>query len=331
VRRTRRGLLFLVAALGLLLWGCDTAGAPNALDPSGPAARDLAFLWWVMLVLGLAVTVLVLVLLGISLLRRGREEDRPPPLGTTGFIVAGGVVLPVVVGVVLMVFTVGSSGVNRPAGDEELTIEVVGHKWWWEVRYRGLDIVTANEIHVPVGEPVRLELRSEDVIHSFWVPELQGKMDMTPGREDAMVIEADRPGTYRGQCAEYCGLQHARMAMLVIAQERDEFDRWVAGQQEPAPEPELATLRLGREVFMSSSCVYCHAIQGTPARGVLGPDLTHLASRQTLGAGQFPNDRGHLAGWIVDPQSMKPGNLMPATFLEGEQLQALLDYLESLE
>ena len=217
-----------------------------------------------------------------------------------------------------------------------LRIEVTGEQWWWRVRYLTADMhdfALANELRIPAGRTVELQLKSADVIHSFWVPELQGKMDLTPGREDAMVIEADRPGTYRGQCAEYCGLQHARMAMLVIAEEQADFDAWVTGQQQPAlePVPREAALLLGREVFMSSSCVYCHAIRGTPARGTLGPDLTHLASRQTLVAGQVPNTRGNLAGWITDPQSIKPGNLMPATFLEGERLQALLDYLESLE
>jgi cytochrome c oxidase subunit II len=326
----RRRLLLAATALALPLWACNAQG-PNALDPAGPAARHLAWLWWVMLAMGAAVILLVLSLLAIALFRRRREPEAPPPLGTTGFIVGGGVALPLVVGIALMVLTVGAAGVNRPSGDENLTVEVIGHKWWWEVRYPEEDVVTANEIRIPVGRPVRLVLRSADVIHSFWVPELQGKMDLTPGREDEMVIEAERAGTYRGQCAEYCGLQHARMAMLVIAEEEADFAEWMARRQQPAEEPQEPALRLGREVFMSSSCVYCHAIRGTPARGELGPDLSDIGSRLTLGAAQFPNNRGNLAGWITDPQSMKPGNRMPATFLRGEQLQALLDYMESLE
>jgi cytochrome c oxidase subunit 2 len=189
---------------------------------------------------------------------------------------------------------------------------------------------TANEIHIPVGQPVELTLRSVDVIHSFWVPNLHGKKDLIPGQVNTLVLQADRPGIFRGQCAEFCGLQHANMALYVVAEPPDEFARWQERQRRPAPEPATDAARRGRDVFMASSCVLCHKIGGTMAGGVAGPDLTHVASRLSLAAGTLPNTRGHRAGWIVDPQMHKPGNNMPPNLLSPGDLQALLSYLDTL-
>jgi cytochrome c oxidase subunit 2 len=233
---------------------------------------------------------------------------------------------------VIASYWVGRALVAQPAA--ALNIDVTAQRWWWDVRYRdpvpSREFVTANEIHIPVGRPVELTLRSIDVIHSLWVPNLQGKKDLIPGQVNTLWLQADRPGVFRGQCAEFCGLQHAHMALQLLAEPEDEFARWQAQQLEPAPEPATDEQRKGRHVFMTSSCVLCHAIAGTRAGGVAGPNLTHVASRRSLAAGTIPNTRGHLAGWIVDPQLRKPGNNMPPNPLRGDELQALLSYLETL-
>ncbi len=230
------------------------------------------------------------------------------------------------------VFT--SRALARLPLQDAVDIELVGHSWWWEARYRDAagarEFTTANELTIPVGRPVIVTLRADDVIHSLWVPNLAGKKDMIPGRTATLQLRADRAGTYRGQCAEFCGLEHALMALLVHALPSDQYETWAANQRRPAPEPADAAARRGRDVFLNGNCARCHAIAGTPAQGSIAPDLTHLASRRTIGAGMFPNNRGHLAGWISDPQALKPGVNMPANALPPDDLQALLAYLESL-
>jgi cytochrome c oxidase subunit 2 len=213
-----------------------------------------------------------------------------------------------------------------------LRVAVIGHDWWWEVRYPDHQVITANEIHVPVGEPVSLEVTAADVIHSFWVPQLAGKIDLIPGRTNRLLFQADRPGTFRGQCAEYCGLQHAHMAFLVIAQTPDEFSAWLAGQAAPAQQPVDSLVQRGAQVFAREGCISCHAVRygSEPVGGRIGPDLTHIGSRSTIAAGTLPNVRGNLAGWIVNSQALKPGNKMPPMPVEGDDLQVLLDYLQSL-
>jgi cytochrome c oxidase subunit 2 len=206
---------------------------------------------------------------------------------------------------------------------------VVGHQWWWEFQYPELGFVTANELHVPVGRRVELRLTSTDVIHSFWVPELQGKTDLIPGRENVAWIEADRPGVYGGQCAEYCGIQHTHMGLLVVAQPEAEYEQWAAGQRAPAVTPADSTTDRGRETFLRA-CALCHTVRGTPAGGRLGPDLTHLASRRTLAAGLLPNTAGHLGGWISNPQALKPGTRMPRVPLSRDEFRLLHQYLLTL-
>jgi cytochrome c oxidase subunit 2 len=230
------------------------------------------------------------------------------------------------------VFT--SRALARLPLQDAVNIELVGHQWWWEARYRDADVAreftTANELTIPVGRPVIVTLRANDVIHSLWVPNLSGKKDLIPGRTATLRLRADRAGTYRGQCAEFCGLEHALMALLVHAVPPAQYEAWAANQRQPAREPADAVARHGRDVFLGTSCTMCHTITGTPAQAKLGPDLTHLASRQTIAAGMFPNNRGHLAGWIGDPQALKPGVNMPANTLPPDDLQALLAYLETL-
>ncbi len=214
----------------------------------------------------------------------------------------------------------------------ELAIQVTGRQYWWEVEYLDRDpsrrFETANELRIPVGRTVTVRLTTDDVIHSFWVPELQGKMDLVPGRVNALPLRASRPGVFRGQCAEFCGVQHAKMAFVVVALPPDEYETWAAAQRAPAASHVASSD--DERAFLASGCALCHTVRGTPARGELGPDLTHVASRLTLAAGTLPNSNGHRYGWIADPQAIKPGSKMPATPLSAGELHAIARYLTSL-
>jgi cytochrome c oxidase subunit II len=244
----------------------------------------------------------------------------------------GGIILPALILIVLLVASgrVGASTAHVER-DGELVIDVVGHMFWWEVNYPEEGITTANEIHVPVDRPVRLRLTTQDVIHSFWIPRVHGKIDMIPGRENSLSFEPTATGRFRGQCAEFCGIAHAQMVAFVEVQEQDEFDAWVAGQQADAPEPDTPAAVEGERVFFDTGCAACHAVAGTAAVAQVGPDLTHLASRGSLAGGIVPNTRENLAELIVDPWGLKPGNPMPPTALEDDELEALLDYMETLD
>jgi cytochrome c oxidase subunit 2 len=212
-----------------------------------------------------------------------------------------------------------------------LTIEVIGHQWWWEVRYPQLGITTANEIHIPAGPAIAVRLNTADVIHSFWVPQIAPKLDLINGMTNTLALDNVQPGQYRGQCAEFCGVQHALMGVLVVAEPEQAFDAWAQNQRQPAAAPSDNPAQAGQQVFLSQQCAYCHTVRGTAATGRLGPDLTHVASRQTLAALTLLNTAGNLGGWVVDPQGLKPGNQMPHTDLAAPQLQQLLAYLESLK
>jgi cytochrome c oxidase subunit II len=333
-----------LAIITVLLSSCVAAPAnrniPNALDPQGLRGRIIITEWWAQFWMGTAVFLVVIAILGYIIYRQLPGRHHPdlginlhvPEKGMI-WIWVGGIIVPILVLSVVFGLSVTSMrALASPPEPEEFTIEVIGHRWWWEVRYPELDIVTANEIHIPVGQSVRIELQTNDVIHSFWVPEVMGKVDMIPGQVNARWLQVDTPGIYRGICAEYCGLQHARMHFILVAEPRERFDAWVEHESQPAasmPEDEMA--QAGQEVFLNTSCFFCHQIRGTPARGLVGPDLTHFASRFTLAAGTMENNPGNLGGWILDPQHIKPGALMPPTNLTGEELQALLQYLATLE
>ncbi len=310
--------------------GCASNGQ-STLRPSGPGAEVAATSWWILL--GVATFVCVLVIaaaVAAPLVRRRARKVRGGD--ARGLVLTLGVVLPsLVFAGAFALSVVGLQRTSAPQQDPAATVEVIGHTWWWEVRYAGTDAVTANEIHVPVGEPVRLRLRSADVIHSFWVPELMPKTDLLPGRVNDTWMTADRPGRFRGQCAEYCGEQHAHMAFEVVAQPRAEYDAWLARQGEDAAAPTTAEERAGMDVFTTSSCATCHTVRGTSADGEVGPDLTHLALRSRIGAGALPNDRGHLSGWVANSQTVKPGNLMPPQPLSPDDLRAVVTYLEGLD
>lgn len=302
------------------------------LEAGGSAAAEINRLWWLMFGIGTVVYVIVMGYLLLALFRRRPSAREGTPREGSRFVLWAGGIIPAVI----LVFTFGAvvytlNALRTPDIREELTIEVIGHQFWWEVRYPNMDVITANEIHIPVDEPVWVEMTSADVIHSFWVPELHGKLDLVPGRVTSFWLDANKADTYYGQCAELCGVQHANMQFLVIAEEREQFESWVEEQRLPATIPEEETVLEGWAIFRSAGCASCHAIDGTSASGNIGPNLTHLASRETLAAATIPNTRGHLGGWIINPQEIKPGNQMPPTNLSGQELQALLTFLETLE
>ena len=239
--------------------------------------------------------------------------------------------------VILVAFTTASFFATRAlslASNYDLTIKVQGQQWWWSVEYLSpaeQRLQTANEIHIPVGRNVRLQLEGADVIHSFWAPNLAGKQDLIPGRSNTLTIRAERPGVYRGQCAEFCGLQHAHMAFFVVAEEPADFDRWVKSQQQGATDPSGDEIAAGQQVFLSRPCAACHAIRGTSATGTTGPDLTHVGGRKYIAAGLLETTRGSLAAWIADPQTLKPGNNMPMVPLSADELRSVSAYLASLK
>jgi cytochrome c oxidase subunit II len=320
------------ALLVLTLAGCG--GNQDVLKPESHAQKSIVDLWWVMLtgsVIGFG-SVVFLLYLGWRRRRASQPRQENVRLETT-LVVTLGVGVPVIVLLSLFVyadvFVMRSTAAPAP-GATRMTIDVIGHQWFWEVRYPGTRVVTANEIHIPVRTPVNVVGTTADVIHSFWVPQLNRKIDLIPGRTNRVLLEADRPGRYRGQCSEFCGLQHAHMAVLVIAEPRAQFRAWLADQSAPARAPSTAEERRGEGLFETQSCAGCHTIRGTTARGTVGPDLTHLASRMTLAALTLPNDPASLRSWIADPQHWKPGAKMPALPLRPAQLQALTAYLGSL-
>ena len=291
----------------------------------------------VVLAITAAIFVIVAGLLAYAIVafRRRADDDgsEPPQVYGSDRIELAWTVVPILLVVVLCLVTARTvydvQAAPKPPGAIDVT--VVGHQWWWEIRYPELGIVTANELHVPVSErgnrsPTFLTLESADVVHSFWVPQLAGKTDLIPNRRNLMWIEPREPGLYRGQCAEFCGTQHAHMLLRVYVEPRAEFDRWVAAQQAPAAPPDT----MGRRVFESTACVNCHTVRGTDAAGTFGPDLTHLMSRETLGAGAARISARTLDAWIADPNKMKPGVLMPAMQLSGPERWRLVKFLVSL-
>ncbi|MDQ3986338.1 MAG: cytochrome c oxidase subunit II [Actinomycetota bacterium] len=331
---SRSGPPFAVLALGTFILSACAEGAPSTLDPAGPGARRVESLWWPMLWISVAVFAVVAVMMVFAVVRgRGRDYrlDKSHVRWGDPFIAVAGVFIPaLILGAVFFLSLEELNGLTRDGRDANLTIEVVGRNWWWEARYPN-GAVTANEIHIPAGEPVRLELESADVIHSFWVPRLQVKTDHIPGTTNETWIEAERPGRFRGQCAEFCGLQHANMAFYVIAESPGDFVEWVEREAASATEDFSPTARAGEGIFMNAACVGCHTVRGTEADGELGPDLTHLAARDTIAAGTMSNTPENLELMITDPQEAKPGITMPPSEFDPAELKALVAYLTELE
>ena len=306
---------------------------PSVFEAAGSQAARLSTLGWTMTAMGTVVFLIVMIILLYAMWRHRNAPavDGPPaPVNETAWVLYAGTAIPAVILAGLFILTLGAYRSSAPPRDPPLTIEVIGHQWWWEVRYPAQQIEAADEIHLPVGSPVKIVLQSADVIHSFWVPNLAGKTDLIPGHENATWLEADSAGTWRGECAEYCGMQHAHMALSVVAQPMGDFARWIQNERAPAVPPSDSAVLEGMHTFLNTQCVYCHTVRGTAATGTVGPDLTHLASRLTIAGGTLPNTRGNLAGWILNPDRIKPGTKMPAVPLSGGELQAILAYLETL-
>jgi cytochrome c oxidase subunit II len=332
----RAALIAATTAALALPTAALAGGRQSVLHPQSKEAHAIWTLWWVMLgvsAFGFAVIVFLLVL------GWARRDRASLPFGGgeragTAIVVGAGIFLMVALLSGLFVWSdiyVIKTTEAPAASSTRLTVKVIGRQWFWEVRYPGSDAVTANEIHIPVRTRVGLEGTTADVIHSFWVPELNRKADLIPGQVNRLLLDADRAGTYRGQCSEYCGLQHAHMSMLVFADPVPVFQRWLANEQRPARTPTTAQERLGQRLFLSMPCSGCHTIRGTPSEGTAGPDLTHLASRTTIGALTLDNTRSNLAHWIRNSQRYKPGNKMPGFALSNSETDALVAYLESLK
>jgi cytochrome c oxidase subunit II len=319
------------ATLILLLCGCE--GVQSALQPSGESARELAAFWWFMLWVLSAAFVVVMAALVYALYRTPGPDSR---IKAGHFIIGGGVIFPGITIVVFFLLSLNLPWLTVPRDPEQPALMIIGHKFWWEVHYpggeAGAPIISANEVRLPVGERVYVDVTTADVIHSFWIPRIGGKIDMIPGQINRISLKAEEAGVFRGQCYEFCGAQHANMAFSVVAMPPDEFAAWLANEARPAAVPDDPLLQQGQRAFISAGCGSCHRIRGTSADGHTAPDLTHIASRLTLAAGMFDNSPGNMAGWIVAAQQMKPGNRMPSfNGLDGPTLHALTAYLASLE
>ncbi len=339
---------FVSPVLALFLAGCATVQSTS--NTHGPAAHKIALLSHAMSIT-FVITILVMwALLAIALKRNPGNLMEHMPIDVGGgqaWVAIGGIAIPLLVlsvffflGLDLLAdFPIhgdhGAMNMGAMAAKSKPDILIIGHQWWWEVHYLGdasQQVVTANEIHIPAHRPVNIELRSADVIHSFWVPSLHGKVDLLPGNVNFIRIEASEPGDYVGQCAEYCGKQHSNMRLLLIAQEPDAFSAWLANQRKPGVEPTSPDTRQGQQAFLEGPCSRCHTVRGIPANGKFGPDLTHIGSRKEIGADSFPNNTAYLEGWITDAQSLKPGCKMPnVTQYNGTQLRSLVSYLRQLQ
>ncbi|HEY7036392.1 MAG TPA: cytochrome c oxidase subunit II [Thermomicrobiales bacterium] len=335
---TRRGVVRSAFLTGtaliavLAITGCSAG--PEGLRPISPEGRSIRDLFALVLALSAVVFLGVVAVLAYVLIRyRSRgERGEHGGGGEHPKVQIAWTVGPLLLFAVLAVLFVRTMNVvDHPVAASGLRVEVIGHQWWWEFRYPDLGVVTANELHVPVGTPMRLDLSGADVIHSFWVPQFGWKVDAIPGRPTHLSVTVDRAGTFLGSCTEFCGAEHAGMLIRVVAEPQDQFDAWVKAQQQPAATPQSDVAQSGQNIFLSSTCVSCHTVRGTAATGSVGPDLTHVGSRATLGSGVVTNTPDHLRTWIANAGTIKPAVLMPPFDFTPEQLDALVAYLESLK
>jgi cytochrome c oxidase subunit 2 len=332
----------MIPALLLLLPLAACSDPQSILRPRGPAAGILSQMGWVVFITFLVVTFIVLALLIWGALRRRGSLEQHEPWnagGGQGWVLVGGFIVPMVILCGMFIFTLQRMTdfpIRQGHRPDPPNIEIIGHQWWWEVHYLtggvSRHFVTANEIHIPVGEPEELELKTADVIHAFWVPALHGKLQLMPGQTNYIRIEADQPGTYQGECAVFCGVQHAHMRILVVAQSPADYQAWYDQQLKPGAEPDNPEAAHGRDVFEHAACAFCHTIAGTPAQGKVAPDLTHLAARQEIASDSYTNDTADLEAWVTHAQSLKPGCLMPdLTEFNGSDLRDLVAYLQELK
>lgn len=334
----RWGAIALIVAAGSLVWPAAAGADSNPFfNPQSGRAGAIVDLTWVVLFFVALVFLVAEGLLVFAIVRyRGRGEGGEPRqiFGNRRLEIIW-TAIPILILILVFVLTVRAMRVIAappPAGDA-LNVTVIGHQWWWEYRYPDLGIVTANELHIPAGKTVHVQLGSADVIHDFWVPQLGRKMDAVPGKINSFYIESDKPGAFDGACAEYCGTQHAWMRLKVIADAPADFDNWVQAQKTPGAQPASADALAGRGIFLSATgnCASCHTINGTATLASVGPDLTHIGSRTTIGAGVLTNTPDNMARWLTNPQQVKPGNLMPDLRLTPDEVRALTAYLESLK
>ena len=335
---------FALALIPLLLLGaCDLQTYQSALGGAGVEDRQFQVLFWIFIAICAVMYVLVIAMMIVAIARRYRADanvvetgrhHHSHPLMQTGLIAWGALTATGLFALAIFSFFADRS-MAKAAEHEKLSITVTANQWWWDVQYNSADVSkmirTANELHLPVGVPVRIILHSNDVIHSFWVPSLAGKQDLIPGRENDISITPKKVGIFRGQCAEFCGAQHANMALVVNVDSYADFIEWWEHQLQPPPAPANPLTLAGYNYVTGSHCSTCHTIAGTPAGGTVGPDLTHLASRRSIAAGTLPMSTGNLYGWVEDPQSIKPGSKMPTIGLEPDQLHAVVAYLETLK
>jgi cytochrome c oxidase subunit II len=318
----------LVPLLLLVLLGCGNAS--GVINPRGPIAAHINELWWILLIVAVLVCAPVLGLLFYALFHARTPGTRPHQDLERRLVVGGGLVMPLIVLSAVFVMTIRSTVELSRNPETDLTIQVLGHQWWWEITYPELGVVTANEVYIPTGRNVRVELNTADVIHSFWVPELSGKVDLIPNHTTELWLNADASGAHLGFCAEFCGLQHALMKFQVIAVTPQDFDAWAVAQKSDAATPVETLAQRGMQVFLSNECGTCHNLRGTEAQGGKGPDLTHFASRRTIAAGTLKNTPDELERWIREPEKIKRGTTMPPTPMSDQDMQALLAYMETL-
>lgn len=331
------GAAAILTVLVFILVACGNNGQ-SVLNPHSQTTQQVSTLWWIML--GISGTILFIIILMViwGLLRRRNplEEVGPPRevINGTAVVVFGGIILPIIVLTFVFALSLKTLIDNAlPAKAASTVIDVSGRQWWWKISYPQQNFITANEIHVPVGEPVEIDVTSVDVIHTFWVPELQVKIEAIPGLTNKTWLEASSPGTYRGQCAQYCGKQHAHMAFIVVAQPRAAYEQWLATESKPPAPPTTELAKKGASLFPDSPCALCHTVVGTKAHGTFGPDLSHVGSRQYLAAGTLKNTPQNMAQWISFPQKIKPGSTMPSMhqFPTDPFVKAVVAYLQSLK
>lgn len=336
--------------------GCS-GSSPSIVDDHGVESQRVAGVWWFMFILAIVVYVVVASLIIAGILRRPHSPEGPaqPESEVSGqspssgadeglsgpvterdpadarWIWIGGIVVPVIILTTLAVLTIRVVQTTRQPSKDELVIEVSGQRWWWDVRYPDGNVRTANEIHIPVGRTVRIELNSDNVVHSFWVPQIAGKLDVIPGQTNRLRVKATAEGRYRGQCAEYCGIGHARMAFMIVAESETEFGRWLTRRERAASGPTSEDTAEGQRVFMSETCSGCHTIRGTTATETIGPDLSDFGSRDWIGSVTVRNTPENLKNWIRDSHLIKPGSLMPPITIDDNALAALVTYLEALK
>jgi cytochrome c oxidase subunit 2 len=331
------GKLWIVLPALFGLSGC--VGWQSALDPQGPQSEHLTRLIWIFTIISAVIWVAVMAVMLIAILRRAPERRDPLTLQVSterrSLTVVGGAAAATLLTVIALTAVSFWSQRQLYAKDPDgLVVQITGRQWWWDVRYESHKpeeiVTTANELYIPAGEPITLKLAASDVIHSFWVPSLMGKQDLIPGQDNVLRFTASRPGIYRGQCAEFCGWQHAHMGIMAVVLPKNQFESWRRAQAAPAATPNDPTRQKGAALFRSKACVMCHTVRGTPAGSRVGPDLTHFASRKSIASATLPMSRGNIAAWVVDPQGIKPGTNMPNVSLAPDEIDPLVSYLEDL-